>query len=216
MTSRGRKERIVRDYVLSQSHAAVSQIDFLSTQHVLGEPFDIWDVQTADDRWWVISNPTNLYRQADFLRADVAFTFHLGLRTRLIEGREPAPPALQERFRPAWRKWERGSANFNVAEEAEDYQAVGARCREALLAFVKAVASPGMVPATGVAPKAADFIGWSEIIANHLAPGSSGDRVRGHLERVRQDDLGTRLVADARGATRPSSTARWPSGRLPT
>ena len=68
------------------------------------------------------------------------------------------------------------------ADEAEEFQAVGMRCRECLVAFVKAIASPDMVPVGQIAPKAADFIQWAELIASAIARGQSADEVRGYLK----------------------------------
>ena len=31
-----------------------------------GHKYDIWDVHASDGRWWVITNPTNLYSQEQF------------------------------------------------------------------------------------------------------------------------------------------------------
>ena len=35
--------------------------------------------------WWVITNPTNLYRQTDFPKAEQALIFHLGLGVYITE-----------------------------------------------------------------------------------------------------------------------------------
>ena len=43
---------------------------------------DIWDVHTNRSRWWVITNPTNLYSQEQFPNMDLALTFHVGLCLR--------------------------------------------------------------------------------------------------------------------------------------
>jgi len=46
-----------------------------------------WDVQCAESRWWVVTNPTNLYDQADFKSRDVVLTFHIGLMLRAAAGK---------------------------------------------------------------------------------------------------------------------------------
>jgi hypothetical protein len=69
--------------------------------------------------------------------------------------------------------------------EAEDFQAVGMRCRECLLELVRALADPALVPAGTEAPKAADFVGWSDLIAGHVAAGSSAEEVRRFLRTKR-------------------------------
>ena len=35
-------------------------------ENVLNHRHDVWDVHTDKDRWWVITNPTNLYSQQQF------------------------------------------------------------------------------------------------------------------------------------------------------
>jgi hypothetical protein len=37
---------------------------------VLGELYEVWDVTTDKDRWWVITDMTNLYSQRHFRRLD--------------------------------------------------------------------------------------------------------------------------------------------------
>jgi hypothetical protein len=43
----------------------------------------IWDVHTNKDRWWVITDPTNLYSQEQFPNMNYALTFHVGLCLRI-------------------------------------------------------------------------------------------------------------------------------------
>jgi hypothetical protein len=52
------------------------------------------------------------------------------------------------------------------------------------VAFVRSVATPSMVAAGRVEPKTADFIHWSEIIAETIARGESAAEVRGYLKAV--------------------------------
>jgi hypothetical protein len=53
---------------------------------------DIWDVHCTQSRWWVVTNPTNLYSQQDFKSGEVVLTFHIGLALRLEYGRERDVP----------------------------------------------------------------------------------------------------------------------------
>jgi hypothetical protein len=69
-----------------------------------------------------------------------------------------------------------------MAEEAEDFQAVGMKCRECLIQLVRSLAKPEIVPAGQDAPQRSNFITWSELIANAVAAGGSAERVRGHLK----------------------------------
>jgi hypothetical protein len=45
-----------------------------------------------------------------------------------------------------WRLWEGAVESYDTAEEAEDFQAVGMKCRESLIQFVRSLAKPEMVP----------------------------------------------------------------------
>jgi hypothetical protein len=79
----------------------------------------------------------------------------------------------------AWRRWEQAG---EVLNEAEDFQSVGMRCRECLIVMVRTLSTPNMVPANIMAPKHADAVHWCELIANHVANGSSAKEVRGYLK----------------------------------
>ena len=35
--------------------------NWVLAETILGHRHDVWDVHTNRDRWWVITNPTNLY-----------------------------------------------------------------------------------------------------------------------------------------------------------
>jgi hypothetical protein len=88
------------------------------------------------------------------------------------------------RLMPVWRRGQEAADALSVAEEAEEFQAVGMRCRECLIQLVRLLGSPTMIPAAEEAPKRADVIGWTEHIANTIAAGSSADNVRGYLKSV--------------------------------
>jgi hypothetical protein len=42
---------------------SVKHVEKVKEEVVLGEVYEIWDVTTDKERWWVISNMTNLYSQ---------------------------------------------------------------------------------------------------------------------------------------------------------
>jgi hypothetical protein len=55
-------------------------VEFLQkvyTENVLNHQHQVWDVHTNVDRWWVITNPTNLYSQQQFPNMDLAVTSSL-------------------------------------------------------------------------------------------------------------------------------------------
>jgi hypothetical protein len=104
---------------------------------------------------------------------------------------EPKAGVLQQMTMPAaWRKWEQAGQTLNEAEEPEDCQSVGMRCRECLIAMVRTLSLPEMVPEKTEPPKRADVVGWCGLIADHVAHGS----IEGDLE----SRLEPRELADTR------------------
>src|SRR5262245_44218049 len=98
---------------------------------------------------------------------------------------DPGVPAMEQALMAsAWRRWEQAAEALDEAEEAEDFQAVGMRCRECFVAMVREVATPEMVPAGETTPQRSNVIGWCEFIANHVARGESGQYVRGYLKAI--------------------------------
>jgi len=179
-------KRVVREYVESQApDEKVAHAERLATEYVLGLKYDGWDVQTDKARYWVIAPMMNLYSQKLFPSLDYAISFHIGLTARIRSEPDPGVERMEQALLPsAWRKWERAVEAMTEAEEAEDFQAVGMRCRESLVAMVNAAARPEMVPTGATAPKKADVVGWCSLIANHVAHGSSASEVRGYLKAV--------------------------------
>jgi hypothetical protein len=61
------------------------------------------------------------------------------------------------------------------------------RCREALLAFIRSVSNTNMVPAGEVKPQTSNFMEWSKLVANAIAPGSHNEYIRGYLKAVAKE-----------------------------
>ena len=131
----------------------------------------------------MITEPTNLYSQKDFPSLDYTISFHIGLGQRMA-ARSQKENEHQERLDPAWRRLNQAEEALEMADEAEEFQAVGMRCRECLLAIVRAVANDSMIKGRPV-PKKADFIHWSEAISESIAPGPREAEVRHHSTRWR-------------------------------
>jgi len=74
------------------------------------------------------------------------------------------------------------SEAFDHADEAEEFQAVGMRCRECLLAMIREVMDGSDIGQGDDLPKTADFPAWNDKIANALAPGGPSEHVRGYLK----------------------------------
>src|SRR5665213_1103702 len=127
----------VKDYLQSQApDLAVSFLQKVYSETVGQVRHDIWDVHTDGGRWWVITSPTNLYSQDDFPNMDLALTFHVGLCIRAPRSEGPSLSSLPaEPFGECFRMLQEASEALSHADEVADYQVIGVRCREALLAF---------------------------------------------------------------------------------
>jgi hypothetical protein len=140
------------------------KVEFLQkiyTENVLNHQHCVWDVHTNVDRWWVITNPANLYSQEQFPNMDLAVTFHVGLCLRVPRSEKQKLSDLPiEPLAECYRYVAEASEALDHAQEVADYQAIGVRCREALLAFTNAaqVAIPGGLSETK--PKKGDFKAW--------------------------------------------------------
>jgi hypothetical protein len=200
--------RAIRNYVESQTRGEkVQHAEKVTTEHIFDRDYDCWDVHTGRDRYWVITSPTNLYPHRYFPSLDFTLSFHVGVTARILAMQRGAPDMAQgARLRPVWRRWEQAAESCDTAEEAEDFQAVGMRCRETLIQLVRLLAKPEMVPAGQDSPKRADVIGWSELIADGIAPGSGNDYIRAHLKASTKSawQLANWLTHTS-GATRPDA-----------
>lgn len=144
------------------------------------------------------------YDQALFPSIDYTLSFHIGLMARVMARHEPKAGVLEQITLPAaWRKWQQAGKALDDAEEPEDFQTVGMRCRECLIAMVHALKLPTMISGNTDPPKKSDVVAWCELIANQVAHGSSAEAVRGYLKAVSK--AGWALVnwlTHAQGATR--------------
>ena len=183
-------ERFIREYVLAESQPGevVRHAEKIASRALYGTTHEVWDVRTSRGRrWWVITEPTNLYSQADCKSMEVALTYHIGLG--MVLAARNAPPADEDEILLAakpWRRWQEAADDLEEAVEVGDFNAVGVRCREALLALTAQHARPEMVPAGQVAPQAGNFVEWAGLIANHVARGSRYARVRSYLKTQTQ------------------------------
>jgi hypothetical protein len=188
MDSPEHERRAVVEYFAGQSSpdTKVEHAEKIASERIYGRPHDVWDLHASDGRWWIITNPTNLYSQDEFRSMDYALSFHIGVTTRVIahQAREARThsAAEEERLAHVWRGYEQAGDALDNADEAEEFQAVGMRCREALLVFIKDLADDSLVPTGKEIPKRADFVNWSALIADHLARGRRMARLRSYLK----------------------------------
>jgi hypothetical protein len=183
------EEQKVIDYVEWQVFDDSEKVTFLEkvlTEHVMGIANDCWNVHTNKRQWWVISGQfMNLYLQRLFPSLDYLLSFHLGLMLRMESERTGTDdPRLADRLAAAFRLWEQAAQALDQSSESEEVQAIGMRCRETLLTFIKSVSDPAMVPTGTTIPQASNFEDWADIIAGHIAAGSRNERVRGYLRAL--------------------------------
>src|ERR1039458_7284206 len=81
----------------------IQHVEKIRQEVVLGDTYEIWDVTTDKDRWWVVTNLTNLYSQRHFPNLDYTLSFHIGLMMRLRSRSDRAdagdPSPFDEVFR---------------------------------------------------------------------------------------------------------------------
>lgn len=165
--------------------AVVEHLELVKSEFVFGREYKVWDVHATDGRWWVVTNPTNLYSQEHIPSLDFVLSFHVGLMARVQsrDWRRAKSPNI-ERFAAAWRRWEQAAAAADTAAEAEDFQSIGMKCRECLLVFVRDAQMDISMPEGPEKPKRADFVQWAELIADWAAPGSHSKDVRVYLKQL--------------------------------
>jgi predicted Zn-ribbon and HTH transcriptional regulator len=144
----------------------------------------VWDVHATDGRWWVITEPTNLYSQNHFPSLDYTLSFHIGLMARVAaRASRKARGKNSELFAAAFGRWEQAAEAIDQAKEAEDFQAVGMKCRECLLAFARIAQKDISGSEAGSSlPKRGDFVHWAELIAEHAAGGPHARDLRKYLK----------------------------------
>jgi len=176
-----REKDKIRNYVENQAHEEIIHLEKAASEIVGSARHDIWDVHCPTSRWWVVTNPTNLYDQANFKSRDVVLTVHVGLMLRLIHAHErdmPVTPDAAAFLPGSWRRWHQAFEAYDTGDEAETFQAVGVRLRECLVSFVGETRNDNLVPDGQTQPKASDFKGWADLVANSLATGESAASLR--------------------------------------
>ena len=174
---------IVR-YVEAEALENVRHAELVKTEFVAGDKYEIWDVITGENRWWVLTNLTNLYSQRHFPSLDYTLSFHVGLMMRLRtrpDGPEADHPTP---FDDVFRRQKQAKERLDRAVEPEDYQAVGMQLRECLISLVAAVRRQAALTVEGQRPQDANFIEWSEVLLNALCGGPSNDKLRRYLKGV--------------------------------
>lgn len=201
-------EHDIASYVEAQApDEEVQHVERVKREIVLGDVHDIWDVTTNKDRWWVITNLTNLYSQKYFPSLDYTLSFHIGLMARLrsrsgrIDATEPTP------FDEVLRRMDQAEERHDAAVEVEDFQAVGMLLREGLISLVSAMRRRFSIAEGIDRPQDANFIGWSDLLMNELCAGGSNKELRQHLKNTAKETWQlANWLTHTRSATKTSSS----------
>jgi len=179
------EDRSIRQYVEGQLHDdedGVTLVQRVGQERVGGTTYSMYDVHTIKGRWWVITEPTNLYDQEAFPKVDYVLSFHIGLKMRIVDrGRVEVEEDLREHAEGAWRRYAAAVEAMNTASDAEDFQAIGVKCREALLALARENHDAEWVGDLPESPKGDDLKGWMAVFAARLLPDR---RQRAYLKDV--------------------------------
>lgn len=163
----------------------VEHAEKIKSERVHGTDYDAWDVHTNQGRWWVITNPTNLYSQTLMPSLGYTLSFHIGVMSRVAAKREiRQDDSGDEMLLITSRKIFQAQERFDAADEAEDFQAVGMLCREALTTFIREIAEAGILEKITEPPKLSDFKAWAEHVIGSIAAGGSAEFVRGYLKSM--------------------------------
>jgi hypothetical protein len=181
------EQDIARYVEIEAPDETVQNVELVKTEIIDGEEYEIWDVVTDKERWWVISNLTNLYSHKHFPSLDYTISFHVGLMMRMRSrpsgptGNDPSP------FEEVFRRQEQAKHSFDRAKEPEHFQAVAVLLRECLLSLISGVRRRTQVPDDLVQPQAGNFVEWSNVLADVLAPGKSNKELRQFLKSNSRD-----------------------------
>ena len=186
LKSRDEEAVQIRSYVECQAQGEkVKHLERVASESIFGQRMDAWDVRTNKHRWWVITNPTNLYSQQLFPSLDYTISFHVGVTTRMQQSRMcEEQEQAHDQINQLWNRLARARSTLFEATKVEDFQSVGMKCRECLLYLAGSLARPEMVPNGHEEPQRGNFIAWCELIANHVAPGGSNERLRSYLKDI--------------------------------
>jgi hypothetical protein len=175
-------ERDIVHYVELESDETVQHAEKVKVEYVAGDAYEIWDVITDKNRWWVITNPTNLYPQKDFPNFDYVLSFHIGLMMRVQSRSQSTKAPSPHPLNAVARRHEQAEQLHDRAIEPEDYQAIGMRLRECLLVLSSVMQQQVQLPTNVDTPQAANFIAWSELLLNALCPGEQNKTLRQYLK----------------------------------
>jgi hypothetical protein len=181
-------ERDIANYVEWQARDEIVQhVEKIKREIVVRDVYEIWDVTTDKDRWWVITNMTNLYSQKHFPSLDYTLSFHIGLMMRLRSRSEGVDSSNPSPLDEVLRRADHAQNTHDAAVEAEDYQSVGMLLRENLISLIAALRRRTKIPDDVEKPQDSNFIGWSEVLMNQLCGGGGNKDLRQHLKNTAKE-----------------------------
>jgi hypothetical protein len=181
-------EKDIANYLAGQApDETVHHMEKIKEELVLGQKYEIWDVTTDKDRWWVITNFTNLYSQRHFRSLDYTLSFHLGLMLRIRNMPSTANSSEPNPFDEVFRRRQQAEHRSDTAVEAEDHQAIGMLLRECLLSLIGVLRRRIEIPSEAERPQEANFIDWSDLLLNQLYPGGSNKELRQYLKNTAKE-----------------------------
>lgn len=181
-------EQDIANYVEGQARdETVQHVEKVKQEVILGDIYEVWDVTTDKDRWWVITNLTNLYSQRHFPSLDYTLSFHIGLMMRLRSRPDGASSEEPTPFDEVFRRQEQAKNRHDSAVEAEDYQAVGMQLRECLISLVGALRRRVQARPDMERPQDANFVAWSALLMDELCRGNSNKELRQHLKNTAKE-----------------------------
>lgn len=174
MNSPEHQKRNISEYVeLEAEGEKVTRAEKVTSEKHYATRHDVWDVQTDKGRYWVVTAPTNLYPHSYFPSMDYVLSFHIGLTNRM-SARQHAEASEEDVWRTpkAWRQWEQAHQALDDANEAEDFQAVGVRCREILVTLTEELETHKLTAKANPEIKKSDVKNQLSEYYGILAPGN--------------------------------------------
>lgn len=168
----------VKAYFLSQSpNSTVTFTQKVYAETIVGHRHDVWDLHADDGRWWIVTNPTNLYSQEQFPSIDLVVTFHMGLCLRIPRANSSSTDTSNIMpIAGIFQQMNEVEASLSQADGLLGYRAVGVGCRETLISVIQFLQDAGQWPDSEL--KRSDVKGWSDLFLGIVLVGSENEKRR--------------------------------------
>lgn len=176
-------EKEIAEYVEAEAHGeTVQHVERVTVEYAMATPYEVWDVTTDQDRYWVITNMTNLYSQRHFPSMDYTLSFHIGLMIRVRTREEKFGADFVTPLDEVVRRLGQTEDDLERAIEVVDFQGIGMQLRECMISLMVAVRRKTDLPPETEEPQAANVKAWGDLLFNIYCPGSSNEKMRGYLK----------------------------------